>query len=81
MAEKILVVEDDEYMRFFLTEAVAKRGYEAVPMCDAESALEATSKRTFDLILMDVKLPGMTGIEAVQKIKQIDPQAVIIVMY
>ena len=80
MAEKILVVEDDEYMRFFLTEAIVKRGYEAVPMCDAESAIEAASKRAFDLIVMDVKLPGMTGIEAVQKIKQIDPQAVIIIM-
>ena len=81
MSERILIVDDDESMRFFLNEAMAKRGYEPVAVGDAESAINAVKENaSFDLIVMDVKLPGMTGIEAIPIIKEEDPQAVIIVM-
>ncbi len=80
MTEKVLIVDDDENMRFFLTEAVTKRGYEAVAVGDAESAVETVKKGAFDLIILDVKLPGMSGIEAIPLLKEHDPGAVIIVM-
>jgi len=80
MNETVLIVEDDENMRFFLTETVTKRGYKAVALGDAEAAVDAVGKSAFDLVIMDVRLPGMTGIEAIPLIKEQDPQAVIIVM-
>jgi DNA-binding NtrC family response regulator len=80
MSEKVLVVDDDENMRFFLNEAMTRRGYETVAVGDAESALEAVKQKTFDLIILDVKLPGMSGIEAIPHIKEHDPGAVVIVM-
>ncbi len=80
MSERVLIVDDDESMRFFLNEALAKRGYEAVVLGDAESAVRAVQEETFDLIILDVKLPGMSGIEAIPLIKEQDPHAVILVM-
>jgi len=80
MNEKTLIVDDDESMRFFLNEAMKKRGYEAVAVADAESAVEAVQKSKFDLILLDIRLPGMSGIEAIPLIQEHDPNAVIIMM-
>jgi len=107
MSEKILVVDDDQTMRLFLTEALKKRGYEVEEAISAEEALDkirvasprspvssqikpktgdprpATDNRQpdpFDLIIMDVRLPQMSGIEAVSRIREIDPQAIVIVV-
>jgi len=80
MNEKILIVEDDDNMRFFLSEAMAKRGYQAEAVGDAESAVSAVRERPFDLIVMDVRLPGLSGVEAVPLIKEQDPRAVVLVM-
>ena len=81
MNERVLIVDDDESMRFFLKEAMVKRGYEPVVVGDAEAAIKAVKENaSFDLIVTDVKLPGMSGIEAIPIIKEEDPQSVIIVM-
>jgi DNA-binding NtrC family response regulator len=80
MNEKVLIVDDDENMRFFLHEAMKKRGYEVEVVGDAEAAIEAVRRHPFDLTMMDIRLPGMSGIEAIPQIKQHDPQATIIVM-
>ncbi len=81
MNERVLIVDDDESMRFFLKEAMVKRGYEPTVVGDAEAAIEAVKENaSFDLIVTDVKLPGISGIEAIPIIKEEDPQSVIIVM-
>ncbi len=80
MTEHVLIVEDDENMRFFLNEAMAKHGYQPTAVGNAEAAIEAVGRNSFDLIITDVKLPGMSGIEAIPRIKERDPQATIIVM-
>ena len=80
MNTKVLVVDDDKDMRFFLNEAMARKGYEVETLPDAESALQAIQKQSFDLIMMDVKLPGISGVEALPHIRQHDPSAVVLVM-
>ncbi|MFO7897512.1 MAG: sigma-54 dependent transcriptional regulator [Planctomycetota bacterium] len=80
MSEKVLIVDDDEHMRFFLEEAVKKRGYESDAVGDAESAIDAVRQRRYSLVLLDIRLPGMSGIEAIPRIREQDPNAVVIVM-
>ena len=80
MAEKVLIVDDDESMRFFMQEAITRRGYDVLAVDTAEAAIEAVKHKNFALIIMDVKLPGMSGIEAIPVIRETDPGAVIIVM-
>lgn len=76
----ILVVDDDNSMRFVLTTALKKRGYRLEEASCAEDALDILETNSFDLIIIDVKLPKMSGIEAISRIKEIDPQAIIILV-
>lgn len=80
MKETILVVDDEEISRFVLREALGKRGYGVEVAPDAETALKLVNKQSFDLILLDIQLPGLSGIEAISKFKEIDPTLIIIMI-
>jgi two-component system, NtrC family, response regulator AtoC len=77
---QILVVDDDPQMQFFLKEALQRQQYVVNVQPSAESALEALASARFDLILMDVRLPGMNGLDAVNEIQKLDHRTPIIVM-
>ena len=59
----ILIVEDDEAMREFLAQAISRSGYyvEAVP--DGTEALRRVEEGNFDLLLTDIRMPGLDGVE------------------
>ena len=78
--ERVLVVEDDRAMRLLLKESLKNKGYYIEEAVSAEQALEKIKSESFDLVIMDVKLPGISGIDAIGKIKDIDPDTIIIVM-
>jgi len=78
--ERVLVVEDDRAMRLLLKESLKNKGYYIEEAVSAEQALEKIKSESFDLVIMDVKLPGISGIDAIGKIKDTDPDTIIIVM-
>ncbi|OHB93851.1 MAG: hypothetical protein A3E19_02330, partial [Planctomycetes bacterium RIFCSPHIGHO2_12_FULL_52_36] len=80
MKEKILVVDDDEGIQFFLGEVLRKKNYEVDSATSAEQALTKVRKEDYSLVLMDVRLPGMSGIEAIRKLKELDLAIPIIIM-
>lgn len=76
----VLVVDDDPNFRNTLSKILEKKGY---PTSTAESGMqviELVKERPFDVILMDVKMPVMNGLEAYKRIKQIRPSTVVIFM-
>ena len=73
-------MDDEDISRFVLREALGKRGYIVDDAPDAETALRKVQHRSFDLILLDIQLPGISGIEAISKLKEIDPTLIIIMM-
>jgi two-component system, NtrC family, response regulator AtoC len=77
---QILVVDDDPQMQFFLKEALERQQYTVTVHASAEAALEALAATRFDLILMDVRLPGMNGLDAVNEIQKVDHRTPIIIM-
>jgi two-component system response regulator AtoC len=79
-AYQLLVVDDDAQMQFFLQEALGRHQYGVVVRSSAEGALDALKSARFDLILMDVRLPGMSGLDAVEAIQKIDRRTPIIIM-
>ncbi|MFH2012289.1 MAG: sigma-54 dependent transcriptional regulator [Pseudomonadota bacterium] len=80
MFEKILIVDDNPSIQLTLEGTLKKEGYEIEKVSSAEEALNRVKDFSFDIILLDVKLPGMSGIEAIPRIKEIDSNAEIIVI-
>ncbi|MGC2527349.1 MAG: response regulator transcription factor [Candidatus Acidiferrum sp.] len=65
----ILVVEDDEVMAGVLVHGLREESYNVERAVDGHAALRSTSEITFDLILLDVMLPGMTGLEVARQLR------------
>jgi DNA-binding NtrC family response regulator len=77
---KILIVEDDEGMRFFLSEALQKEGYSFHSVESGEQALKEVEKEPFDLILLDYNLPQMNGMETFARLKEKASEQVVILI-
>ena len=80
MKAKILVVDDDSGMLFTLVEILEDAGYEASGAEDGYQAVESASQEAFDLVFMDIKLPGIDGVEAYRQIKSVSPGTPVIMM-
>lgn len=80
MNERILIVEDDEAMRFFLAQALTKEGYGIEEAGSGEEALRKARRVPFDLGIIDVKLPDISGIDLVSQLKSIDQALLTIIM-
>lgn len=77
---KILIVDDELSVRASLNEWFLEDGFKVETAENAEDALHKMHAGPFDLILLDIKMPGMDGITLQKKIKEIDPKVVIIIM-
>jgi CheY-like chemotaxis protein len=67
---RILLVEDNRTNQVLAMRLLEKRGHEVIVAGNGEEALEAIEKQAFDLILMDVQMPGMDGLQATQAIRK-----------
>jgi DNA-binding NtrC family response regulator len=76
----ILIVDDELSVRDSLTKWFIEDGYKADSAADAEEALKKLKPGVWDIIFLDIKLPGMDGMELQQRIKGIDPNATIIMI-
>jgi len=75
MRERILVVEDDEFLRDTLQTELELAGYQVTVAADALAAIERSRQEPFDLIVTDVRLPGMDGLQALSRMRELQPQA------
>ncbi|MCB0390611.1 MAG: sigma-54-dependent Fis family transcriptional regulator [Bdellovibrionales bacterium] len=73
MKSRILVVDDEESIREFLEIMLKKEGYEPTCVEDGQQALDMFKKRTFDMVISDLQMPNMTGIELLRAIRDQDP--------
>lgn len=69
MSAKILVVDDNGLHRLLLTEILRANGYQVTAACDGQDALEAFSRQQPDLVLLDIQMPRLDGIEVCRHIK------------
>jgi two-component system, NtrC family, response regulator AtoC len=80
MSERILITEDDEDLAFVIREALTRQGYEAEVAPTAGTLLEKLKAGSYDLILLDVRLPDMDGLDAIPRCRDLAPETPIIVM-
>lgn len=69
----LMVLDDDDAVRQTWTIIFRQQGYEVVPADRGEAAIDAARDHPPDLLLADIRLPDMTGIEASQRVKEIAP--------
>ncbi|NIM18148.1 MAG: response regulator [Candidatus Aminicenantes bacterium] len=77
---KILVVDDDASIRNMLSIVLKNSGYDAAAADSSESALKRLKTEMFHLIISDIKMPGISGIELLKKIKVINPEIPVIMI-
>jgi two-component system response regulator FlrC len=70
-AQYILVVDDDRQMRLALTEAIKRLGYEVILSDNGKDALEKLQKLNFSMIITDMKMPAMNGLELLKQVRKI----------
>ncbi len=79
-AERIVICEDDEDLAFVLREALIRKEYEVEIVPTAGKLLDRLGEAAYDLILLDVRLPDMDGLDAISKCRELAPETPIIVM-
>jgi Nif-specific regulatory protein len=80
VAERIVICEDDEDLAFVLREALIRKEYEVEIAPTAGALLDRLGSGVYDLILLDVKLPDMDGLDVIPKCREFAPETPIIVM-
>ena len=79
-ADVALVVDDDEVFRTRLCRAITDRGWEASGAADGPSAIEIATHSSPDLAIVDLRLPGMGGLDIVRELRKLDETICIIVL-
>ncbi len=76
----ILIVDDDESMRAGCVQTLTEEGYRAQSVDNGKRALEEIDKVSFDVIILDLKMPGIPGMEVLKKIKESDATSIVIII-
>ncbi|ABR30327.1 chemotaxis protein CheY [Thermosipho melanesiensis] len=78
--KRILVVEDEDNMRLLITEELEESGYEVDEARNGQEALEKFRSKDYDLVTVDIEMPGMNGLEVAGKIREMKKDAKIIIL-
>lgn len=77
---KILLIDDDPGIRKVLAIALEDAGYSVITAADGESGIQAVQEHSPQIVLTDIRMPGMNGLEVLRKIKKMDPEREVIVI-
>ena len=77
---KILVVDDEHLIRWSLEQNLKKQGYDVLTAGSGEDALRIVREDQPDLVLLDIQLPGISGLEVLEKLKELDEDIIVIMV-
>ncbi len=77
---RILIVDDDKLVRWSLIEVLNQNGYEAISTETGEEAINRIEDTTFDLVITDLKLPGIGGFDVLNRAKEVNSSTKVIVI-
>ncbi len=80
MKYKILVIDDEEVIRNFIQRVLTREGHIVETIGDSRIAIEVITKGNYDIMITDLKMPGVTGIEIAKRVKETLPQVKIIII-
>lgn len=77
---RALVVDDEVAVRYVLSEELGDIGYECVEASDGQSALEQLADQEFQVVMLDMRMPGMSGLEVMKRIRTSYPDTCVIMV-
>lgn len=77
---KILVVDDQDSQRLALASILEDEGHEVLEAESGYQAIDTVKENSIDLVLMDIKMPGINGVQAFREIKKVSPQTTVVMM-
>ncbi|MFA4909721.1 MAG: response regulator [Desulfobacteria bacterium] len=77
---RLLLVDDEEDFRTTLASRLKKRGIDVTDVGSGNEAIELTREESFDVAVLDIKMPGMDGIETLRQLKKIAPLVEVILL-
>jgi len=77
---KVLVVDDDQFALRSMARALGGESYEVVTAASGSEAIDLLKQDSFDLVLTDLKMPGVDGLEVLRQAREIAPQAVVLIL-
>src|SRR5437867_11960438 len=76
----VLLVEDEKLMSWSLSQSLSRWGFAVFPVFNGREALEELRRSRYDIILLDYRLPDLTGLEVAQRARQAQPDAFILLV-
>jgi len=80
MAARILIADDEDSLRWVLEKGLRGVGYDVTSVKDGEEAVRVFEAQPFDLVFLDVRMPGLDGLTALERIRDLRPDVYVIVM-
>jgi len=77
---RILVVDDEHLIRWSLEQSLKKQGYEVMTAASGEDALRLVQDESPELMLLDIQLPGMDGLQVLEKVKELDGEIIVVMV-
>lgn len=77
---QILIADDEAPIRLTMDALLRRRGFNVMTAESAEEALDLIHQHTFDLLLLDLKMPGLSGLDVAQRAREIQPEASVIIL-
>jgi len=77
---RVLVVDDEGANRYSVCKTLQKVGYQVAEAANGQEALDLLAKQQYDVVLTDIRMPGIDGVELLRKIKESSPDAIVILM-
>ena len=75
-----MVVDDDTVLRKLVSEQIARMGFDSTPAASGEEALDTISKNDFDVVLLDIRMPGLSGLDALREIRKLEDAPEVIML-
>ena len=77
---RVLVVDDDAVLRRLVTDQAARMGFDSTPASTGEEALELVGRNDFDVVLLDIRMPGMSGLETLRELRKTEDAPEVIML-
>ena len=78
--QRILVADDEESMRWVLSKALKKKGFAVDLAADGDEALKLIRSQSYDLAILDIKMPGLSGLELLDRVRELKSELLVVIM-